>query len=190
MLGPDLGPSESSSMATQRPPFIVNVNEVPEKAGRYPDSEETLSYGRAIGRAAGLMRIGLHLERLPPGHRTSWPHAEEGEEEFVFVLEGDVDAWIDGELYALTAGDLAAFPANTGIAHAILNNSDRDALLFVGGENKPDTRIFYPLHPERRQQMPWSRWWETCPRREIGDHDGLTDALRKASEPEPPPETD
>ena len=67
---------------SERPPFIVSTRDVAEDAGTgYPGSDERLSFGRPIGRAAGLERIGLHVERLPPGHRTSWPHAEEKEEE-------------------------------------------------------------------------------------------------------------
>lgn len=161
-----------------RPPFIVSTADVPEDSGQgYPNSTEVLSYGRKIGRAAGLLRIGLHVERIAPGHRTSWPHAEEKEEEFVYVLEGQVDAWVDGHLHPMKAGDLIAFPAGTGIAHTILNNSDRDALVLVGGEgNKSDNRIYYPLHPNRRNDMPWSHWWDDHPVRPLGPHDGLPKA--------------
>jgi uncharacterized cupin superfamily protein len=121
-------------MATTRPPFIVTTDRVPESGpARYPNSSEDLRYRRSIGTAAGLQRIGLHVDRLPPGHRLSWPHAEEKEEEFVLVLAGEVDAWIDGELHRMTPGDLAAFPAGTGICHTFLNNTDRDATLLVGG---------------------------------------------------------
>jgi hypothetical protein len=67
--------------------------------------------------------------RVPPGHRVSWPHAEEKEEEFVFVLEGEIDAWIDGALYRMKRGDLAAFPAGTGICHTFLNNGKHEATL-------------------------------------------------------------
>ena len=65
----------------------------------------------------GLQRIGINLQRLAPGQRSWWPHAEEDEEEFVYVLEGEVDAWIDGVLHRMRPGDLAAFPAGTGISH-------------------------------------------------------------------------
>ena len=158
---------------SSRPPFILSSASVPEKLGQYPNSEEPLAYGRAIGKAAGLLKIGLHLERLPPGHRLSWPHAEEKEEEFVYVLEGTVDAWIDGALHAMAAGDLAAFPAGTGVCHTFINNSVNDVLLLAGGEcTRSDNRIFYPLHQERHGDMPWSHWWSTIPLREQGPHDG------------------
>jgi uncharacterized cupin superfamily protein len=155
-----------------RPPFIISSADVPEADTPYPDSEERLSFGRPIGRAAGLERIGLHVERLPPGRRTSYPHAEGDEEEFVYVMEGEIDAWIDGHLHHLVKGDLAAFPAGTGICHTMINDGERDALLLVGGEHKPGNRIYYPLNPERRPQMASERWWGDVPQREQGPHDG------------------
>ncbi len=171
-----------------RPPFIVSTADVAEEAGRYPDSDEVMGFGRAIGRVAGLVKIGLHVERLAPGQRTSWPHAEEKEEEFVFVLEGEVDAWIDGRLYPMRSSDLAAFPKGTGICHTFINNGKDDVQLLVGGERtKPDNRIYYPLHPERRKQMPWSHWWEDVPKRPLGPHDGRPGAARKRSRRRPSP---
>lgn len=156
-----------------RPPFIVAAAEVPEKRHRYPDSAEEMAPARAIGRAAGLLQIGLHLVRVSPGTRTSFPHAESAEEEFAYVLEGELDLWLDGDLHHLRAGDLVAFPSGTGISHTFLNDGERDALLLAGGEaDKANDRIFYPLNPERRGQLPWSRWWSDAPRRLLGPHDG------------------
>src|SRR5262245_64118036 len=68
----------------------------------------------------------FHHERLMPGRRVSWPHAEADEDEFVFVIEGEPDLWIDGELRRLKAGDGVGFPSGTGISHTFINNSDKD----------------------------------------------------------------
>jgi uncharacterized cupin superfamily protein len=171
------------SAPTTRPPFIISTSDVPEKSDRYPNSDEPLGHGRAIGRAAGLLKIGLHVLRVPPGSRISWPHAEEKEEEFVYVLDGEVDAWIDGTLHAMKVGDIAAFPAGTGICHTFLNNGEREVTLLVGGEaSKADNRIFYPHHPHRRGDMPWSHWWEDIPSRPQGSHNGKPDVLRAKRE--------
>ena len=84
------------------------------------------------------------------------------------MLEGEVDAWINGDLHRMGPGDLAAFPAGTGICHCFINNSEHEALLLVGGEApKPGSRIFYPLNPSRRADMKTSDWWEDVPRHAI-----------------------
>jgi uncharacterized cupin superfamily protein len=162
-----------------RPPFIRSARDVPEKAHVYPNSTEKMGPVRRLGKEAGLERIGINLQRLPPGSRSSWPHAEENEEEFVYVIDGEVDAWVDGHVHRMTSGDLAAFPAGTGISHCFINNGTREALLLVGGEApKKGSRIVYPLNPSRRTDMQPSDWWDDAPPRELGPHDGLPDALR------------
>jgi uncharacterized cupin superfamily protein len=168
---------------SKKPPFIIAAESCPETRHQYPNSDEFTGYEQGIGKTAGLHKIGVNLMRLPPGERSSWPHAEEKEEEFVYVLEGEVDAWIDGDLHAMRPGDFAAFPAGTGICHCFINNSEREVLLLVGGEAaKRDSRIYYPLHPERRNDMRWSAWWEDVPKRRLGPHDGMPDALRRRSD--------
>lgn len=162
-----------------RPPFIVSTSELPERSHVYPQSDEEMGPVRSAGSAAGLVRLGINLQRLPPGRRSSWPHAESDEEEFVYVIEGEVDAWIDGELHRMHAGDLAAFPAGTGISHCFINNTEAEALLLVGGEaTKPSNRIVYPLNPSRRADLKAADWWHDVPPRTLGDHDGLPDQQR------------
>lgn len=164
---------------SERPSFIRSTGEVSEHAHVYPQSSERMGPVRRLGKEAGLQRLGVNIQRLPPGSRSSWPHAEEDEEEFVYVIEGSVDAWIDGQVYAMQSGDLAAFPAGTGISHCFINNTAREAVLLVGGEApKAESRIFYPLNPSRRADMPPSRWWDDVPRHRLGPHDGLPDTAR------------
>jgi uncharacterized cupin superfamily protein len=163
-----------------RPDFIGNYRDhMSEDDCTYPGSTERLSHGAPIGRKLGLKAIGLHVEILPPGRRTSWPHAEEKEEEFVYVLEGTPQVWIDGHAHDLREGDLVALPSGTGIAHTILNSSDQTVRLLVGGENIKGNRIFYPKHPARNETCREKGWlWEDHPEHDLGDHDGLPDQLR------------
>lgn len=167
-------------MPTPRPEFIRHVSEAPSTTWRYEQDSELMGIRQDLGRLAGLQRIGLNVQTLPPGRRTSFPHAEENEEEFVFVLRGAVEAWIDGKLYPMREGDLAAFPAGTGIAHSFLNNGADDAVLLVGGEaTKDDNRIFYPLHPQRQRELPEAFQWTNVPARPLGAHDGVPDLQRR-----------
>lgn len=159
-----------------RPDFIKHWQEL-ETAddATYPGDTELMSIGAPLGRKLGLTRIGIHHERLPPGRRTSYPHAESAEEEFVFVLEGTPDVWIDGHLHRLAPGDSVGFPAGTGICHTFLNNSTQEVRLLVIGEtSKTENRISYPKNRdhEATRKDAWNDW----PARPLGPHDGKPQA--------------
>jgi uncharacterized cupin superfamily protein len=144
----------------------------------YTGDDELLSIRAAFGEHFGLTRLGIHHERLPPGRRTSYPHAESAEQEFVFVIEGTPDAWLDGELHRLSPGDAVGFPAGTGLCHTFINNTDDEVRLLVVGEKpKAENRIYYPKNPERRPLR--DDWWDDVPARSLGPHDGLPDRLRE-----------
>jgi uncharacterized cupin superfamily protein len=156
----------------QRPSFIKHWTELENpEAGHYPGDTELMTFGAPLARKLGLTRIGIHHVRLLPGRRTSYPHAESTEEEFVYVLEGTPDAWIDGNLHRLKPGDSVAFPAGTGICHSILNNTHEEVRLIVIGETaKDENRIYYPLNAEYLATR--NDRWEDWPERPMGPHDG------------------
>lgn len=162
-----------------RPDNIKHYTEIQEpEAGHYPGSGEPLSIGSPFAKSLGLKRIGIHHELLPPGQRTSWPHAEQDEEEFIYVVDGNPDVWLDGHLHRLSPGDGVGFPCGTGLSHTFMNNTDHPVRLLVVGEaSKKTSKIFYPLNPERREQVK-DYWWHDVPERPIGPHDGLPDKLR------------
>ena len=151
-----------------------------EGSWTYPGSTET--HGRTANFAKHflLSRLGVAHDRLRPGERSSWPHAEADEEEFIFVLEGTPDLWVDGHVKRLSPGDSVGFASGTGIAHTFINNTDSDVRLIVVGEaSRFRSRVHYPLHPKRNEEI-GERHWREAPKRKLGGHDGMSDMLRKS----------
>jgi uncharacterized cupin superfamily protein len=145
----------------------------------YPNDTELMSISASFAEHFNLMQLGIHHETLKPGRRTSWPHAEADEEEFIYVLEGTPDLWLDGHVRKLKPGDGVGFPIRTGIAHSFINNTETDVrLLVVGQASLRRARIHYPLHSKRNEEI-GKRHWKDCPPRELGPHDGVPDKLRK-----------
>lgn len=161
-------------------PAIIHTADIEEATGwTYPNSDEQHSLGAAFGRHFGLQRIGIHHERLPPGSRTSFPHAESTEDEFIYVVEGTPDVWLDGVLHRLKSGDGVGFPAGTRLSHSFPHNTDAVVrLLVVGDTTRDDNKIYYAVNPDRRAHR--TDWWDDIPDRTLGPHDGLKDARRKA----------
>lgn len=156
----------------ERPAMICHWESVESSdSPGYPDSPEQFSLGVPLGRILGLTRLGIHHESLLPGRRTSYPHAESAEEEFIYVIEGTPDAWINGQLYRLQPGDAVGFPAGTGICHTFINNTQALVCLLVVGEaNKAENRIYYPLNPDYAATR--TDRWLNPPEQVFGSHDG------------------
>ncbi|MBX7197084.1 MAG: GNAT family N-acetyltransferase [Sandaracinaceae bacterium] len=175
-------------MEPKRPPYIVHWQEIQDADDScYPGSSELLSIGSALGRHTGLTQLGVHHELLPPGRRTSWPHAEADEDELVYVLEGYPHVWIDGVLHALRPGDAVGFPCGTGVAHTFVNDGEHAVrLLCVGLASAKGHRVHYPLHPARNAEI-GQAWWADVPARALGPHDGAPRGPASPARGETPP---
>jgi len=98
-----------------------------------------------LGDAAGLTQFGVNLLRLPPGVWSSQRHWHTAEDEFVYVLEGEVVLISDAGEEVLRAADCAGFKAGERDGHHLLNRTDTDAVLLEIGSRSPDSDgVDYP----------------------------------------------
>jgi uncharacterized cupin superfamily protein len=98
-----------------------------------------------LGDAAGIDQFGVNLLRLPPGQWTSQRHWHTAEDEFVWIVEGEVTLITDDGEETLRAGDCAGFKAGVANGHQIQNRSDREAVLLEVGSRRPgDDACDYP----------------------------------------------
>ncbi len=100
---------------------------------------------RLLSDPGGLTQFGAHLERLPPGSRSSFRHWHEAEDELVYVIEGEVWLVEEGETL-LRAGDAAAWPAGAPVGHRLENRGSADAPYLVVGTRAGHDVIHYPDH--------------------------------------------
>jgi uncharacterized cupin superfamily protein len=96
-----------------------------------------------LGDAAGLTQFGVNLLRLPPGAWSSQRHWHTGDDEFVYVLSGEVVLVTDGGEEVLHPGDAAGFPAQDPNGHCLQNRSDREALVLEVGTRAPGDTAYY-----------------------------------------------
>ena len=96
-------------------PTSLKATDLPERIGTdYPPpfNQPCLQRSRrALGDAFGLSQFGVNLLELPPGVWSAQRHWHEREDEFVYVLEGEVDLVTDAGSTKLTAGMIAGFRA-------------------------------------------------------------------------------
>ena len=79
---------------------------------------------RRLGDACGLTRFGVNLVTLGPGGQSALRHWHTREDEFVYVLEGEVVLVTDDGEQALHAGDCAGYPGGRHDGHHFINRSN------------------------------------------------------------------
>lgn len=98
---------------------------------------------RRLGDAAGLTQFGVNLLRLPPGAWSSQRHWHSGEDEFVYVVSGEVTLVSDAGPELLRAGDGAGFRANDPDGHCLQNRSAADAVVLEIGTRAASSGAAY-----------------------------------------------
>ena len=93
---------------------------------------------RRLGDAGRLSDFGVNLMTLPPGRWSSQRHWHSHEDEFVYVLEGELTLVEDDGETLLRAGECAAFPKGTGNGHHLKNLSSVAAVYLEVGSRNPD----------------------------------------------------
>jgi uncharacterized cupin superfamily protein len=99
---------------------------------------------RRLGDAFGLTKFGVNLVRLPPGVMSSMRHWHAKEDEFVYVLEGELVLVTDAGEQVLQAGMVVGFPAGRPDGHHLINRSSRDAIYLEVGDRPSSDQSTYP----------------------------------------------
>ena len=119
----------------------IDIAAVPQRQGAgYPppfDAPCAERVRQRLGDSGGLRDFGVNLMRLPPGNWSSQRHWHSHEDEFVYVLEGELTLIEDGGETLLRAGDCAAFAKGSGNGHHMINKSDAMAVYLEVGTRWP-----------------------------------------------------
>jgi uncharacterized cupin superfamily protein len=125
----------------------IDIAAAPKRTGSdYPkpyDAPCATRQRTRLGDAGGLTDFGVNLMRLPPGVWSSQRHWHDREDEFVYVVAGEVTLVTDEGETILKAGDCAAFAKNVANGHHLINKSGADALVLEVGTRTNDDVCIY-----------------------------------------------
>jgi len=113
----------------------------------YPEPYRQVTIGRErkrLGNAIGLDQFGVNLSRLKPGAQSSQRHWHANEDEFVYILEGEVILHEDSGETVLRPGDAAGWKAGVPDGHCLINRSARDVVYLEIGTRAKHERAQYP----------------------------------------------
>jgi uncharacterized cupin superfamily protein len=113
----------------------------------YPEPFRQIVLGRIrkrLGNAAGLDQFGVNLTTLKPGAASSQRHWHSAEDEFIYVLAGEIALCENGGEIVLRPGDAAGFKAGAANGHCLVNRSGSDAVYLEIGTRATRERVDYP----------------------------------------------
>jgi uncharacterized cupin superfamily protein len=126
----------------------IDLSAVPAVVGsNYPtpfDEPCNAQSSQRLARHAGLTLFGVNLTEVAPGAWTSQRHWHSHEDEFVWVVEGELTLITDAGEEVLRAGDCAAFRRGDSDGHHLVNKTDRPAKVLEIGNSDPNDRCVYP----------------------------------------------
>jgi uncharacterized cupin superfamily protein len=126
----------------------IDISKIPtDTRTGYPPPYDRVVQGRErkrLGNAGALDQFGVNLTTLKPGAASALRHWHEHEDEFVYLLEGEVVLIEDEGETVLNPGDAATFKANSGNGHQLVNRSSRDAVYLEVGTRAKVERVEYP----------------------------------------------
>ncbi|MBV9548088.1 MAG: cupin domain-containing protein [Alphaproteobacteria bacterium] len=125
----------------------IDLAKVPVHTGsRYPAPYDVPCRDRhrlRLGDGGGLTQFGVNLLTLKPGVWSSQRHWHHLEDEFVYILSGEVVLITDAGEEVMKAGDCAGFPAGERNGHHLVNRSNADAtLLEVGSRIRGEFGVY------------------------------------------------
>lgn len=128
--------------------MIIDRDTVPKRtSSSYPGPFKEQVKGRTkqrVGDAAGLKNFGVNWVMLEPGAVSALRHWHEKQDEFVYVVAGELTLITNEQEYILTAGMMAGFRAGEPDGHQLVNRSSGLATyLEIGDRTFPD-RVHYP----------------------------------------------
>ncbi|HYH99370.1 cupin domain-containing protein [Hyalangium sp.] len=126
----------------------INIQKAPTRLGSgYPAPFDKPCLDRKrvrLGAAAGLTQFGVNLLHLQPGTWSSQRHWHMREDEFIYVVSGEVVLVTDEGEEVLRAGDCAGFPHGAPNGHHLQNRSTREAIILEAGTDDPQDKAEYP----------------------------------------------
>jgi uncharacterized cupin superfamily protein len=125
----------------------LDLTSIPERKGSsYPapfDKEPANRIRQRLGEAGGLTQFGVNLLHLPPGAWSSQRHWHSSQDEFVYVISGEIVLITDRGEEILRAGDCVAFPKNVPDGHHLVNKSGTTAFCLEIGTRTTDEHVVY-----------------------------------------------
>jgi uncharacterized cupin superfamily protein len=141
-------------------PALDPLEVEPNRGSNYPEpfrQRVAARVKRKLGDALGLKNFGVNLTTLAPGGQSALRHWHSRQDEFVYMVSGELVLITEAGEQVLKPGMAAGFPAGKADGHHLINRSAKDATYLEVGDRTPGDGACYP-DDDIRALMQEGRW--------------------------------
>ncbi len=128
--------------------MIINLENVTNNySSNYPEEFKPVVVGRTkkrLGDAARLQNFGVNLVELAPGSSSALRHWHNKQDEFIYVLSGEITLVTDAGEETLSVSNCAGFAAGVANGHCLINRSQESVTYLEIGDRTPNDKVIYP----------------------------------------------
>lgn len=128
--------------------MIIDPENIPQRtASNYPEQFQPRIIGRikqALGDAVGIKNFGVNLVKLMLGSCSALRHWHSKQDEFIYVIEGEITLIANEGEQILTPGMMAGFPVEKADGHQLVTKSNQIVTYLEVGDRSPGDEANYP----------------------------------------------
>lgn len=143
-----------------KPPALDPGSVAAATGSSYPEpfkSRVSTRRKQRLGDALGLKNFGVNLTTIPAGATSALRHWHSHEDEFIYMVSGELVLITDDGEQRLLPGMCAGFPAGKADGHCLVNRTQRDAVYLEVGDRRPNDAVTYPDDDIAGQATPQGR---------------------------------
>ena len=143
-----------------KPPALDPGSVAAATGSSYPEpfkSRVSTRRKQRLGDALGLKNFGVNLTTIPAGATSALRHWHSHEDEFIYMVSGELMLITDDGEQRLLPGMCAGFPAGKADGHCLVNRTQRDAVYLEVGDRRPNDTVTYPDDDIAGQATPQGR---------------------------------
>ncbi|MGH7826146.1 MAG: cupin domain-containing protein [Candidatus Binatia bacterium] len=122
---------------------VAHISEIPMEAIDAPAGSPFGGARQRVGARIGARKLGYSFFNIPPGKAAFPYHTHTGNEEFVYVLEGEAVLRLGRDEMAVSGGTFIACPPGPDYPHQLVNTGNKALrYMVVSTMEYPDISVY------------------------------------------------
>ena len=110
---------------------VINLSEVPVDKINAPEGSPFGGLRQRVGMQVGAQKLGYSFSNVPPGKAAFPYHTHSGNEEMIYIVDGEGVLRFGTEELEVTTGTVIACPPGPENPHQLINTNDRELRYLV-----------------------------------------------------------